>query len=49
MVGRELSYAIRCQRDPQQLAESIEREMVHRMPWLARPPAPVLFPDGSVV
>lgn len=38
MVGRELSYAIRCQTDPQQLAESIEREMVHRMPWLAAPP-----------
>ena len=49
MVGRELSYAIRCQTDPRQLAESIEREMVHRMPWLAAPPAPVPFPDGSVL
>ena len=49
MVGRELSYAIRCQTDPQQLAESIEREMLLRMPWLASPPAPVLFPGGSVL
>jgi len=49
MVGRELSYAIRCQTDPQQLAESIDREMVHRMPWLAGPPAPVLFADGRVL
>ena len=49
MVGRELSYAIRCQRDPQQLADSIEREMLHRMPWLAGPPAPVLSRDGSVL
>jgi len=35
IVGRELTQAIRCQSDPQGLAESIEREMVHRMPWLA--------------
>jgi hypothetical protein len=49
MVGRELSFAIRCQADPLQLAESIEREMMHRMPWLAGPPAPVLFADGTVL
>lgn len=49
MVGRELSQAIRCQTDPEQLAESIEREMVHRMPWLAGRPAPVQFGDGSAM
>ena len=49
MVGRELSRAIPCQTDPQQLAGSIEREMVQRMPWLVSAPAPVLFLDGSVL
>jgi hypothetical protein len=48
-VGRELSNAIRCQRDPQALEDSQWREMVRRMPWLAGPPAPVLLADGRVL
>ena len=48
-VGRELGTAIRCQRDPQALAESRWRELVGRQPWLAGPPAPVVLPDGRVL
>jgi hypothetical protein len=48
-VGRELSNAIRCQRDPQALEDSQWRDMVHRMPWLAGPPTPVLLADGRVL
>ncbi len=48
-VGRELGTAIRCQRDPQALAESRWRELVHRQPWLASPPAPVVLPDGRAL
>lgn len=48
-VGRELGTAIRCQRDPQALAESQWRELVHRQPWLAAPPGPVVLPDGRVL
>jgi hypothetical protein len=48
-VGRELGNAIRCQRDPQALADSQWRDMVHRMPWLAGPPAPVVLDDGRVL
>jgi len=48
-VGRELSNALRCQRDPQALADSQWLDMVHRMPWLAGPPAPVLLADGRVL
>ena len=49
MVGRELRFAIRCQRDPRKFEASIEREMVQRMPWLDRDPTPMLLPDGSVL
>ena len=35
-VARELSHAIAGQRDPQALAEARERELLHRMPDLAR-------------
>jgi hypothetical protein len=48
-VGRELSNAIRCQRDPQALEDSQWRDVVHRMPWLAGPPPPVLLADGRVL
>ncbi len=48
-IGRDLSNAIRCQRDPQALEDSQWRDMVHRMPWLAGPPAPVLLADGRVL
>ena len=45
-IGRELSHAIAAQRDPQALAEAQRREMLSRMPWLARSPAPVRFAGG---
>ena len=48
-VGRELGTAIRCQRDPQALAESRWRELVHRQPWLTSPPSPVVLPDGRAL
>lgn len=48
-VGRLLSHAVACQRDPEALQQSLDREMVHRMPWLAGPPAPVVFPDGRML
>jgi len=48
-VGRELGTAIHCQRDPEALARSQWRELVHRQPWLAGPPAPVVLPDGRVL
>ncbi len=48
-VGRELCLAIRCQRDPAGLADSLWREAVNRQPWLAGPPLPVVYDDGSVL
>lgn len=48
-VGRELSYAIWCQRDPDGLRDSLWRELVHREPWRAQPPAPIVFADGSML
>ena len=45
-IARELANAIRCQRDAEALSGSLEREMVHRMPWLAAAPAPVRLNDG---
>lgn len=48
-VGRELGTAIRCQRDPEGLAESRWRERVHRQPWLAGPPTPIVLADGRVL
>lgn len=48
-VGRGLGTAIACQRDPQALAESLWRELVHRQPWWAGPPAPCVLPDGRVL
>lgn len=48
-VGRLLSHAVACQRDPDALQQSLDRELVHRMPWLAGPPAPVVFPDGRTL
>ena len=48
-IARELGHAIRCQRDPEALRGSLEREMVHRMPWLAAAPAPVRLADGRVL
>jgi hypothetical protein len=48
-VGRWLATAVACQRDPDALAESQWREMVHRQPWLAGPPAPCVLADGRVL
>ena len=48
-VVRQLTMALACQRDPQAVAESQWRELVHRQPWLAQAPAPVQLPDGSVL
>lgn len=48
-IARELSNAIRCQRDPEALQGSLERELVHRMPWLAEAPTPVRLDDGRVL
>ncbi len=48
-VVRQLTMALACQRDPQAVAESQWREMVHRQPWLAQAPAPVQLPDGRVL
>ena len=48
-VGRALGVAIRCERDPQGLAESQWREMVHLQPTLAAPPPPYVLPDGRVL
>ncbi len=48
-VGRLLSHAVACQRDPDALQQSLDRELVHRMPWLDGPPAPIVFPDGRTL
>jgi hypothetical protein len=48
-IARELGNAIRCQRDPEALRGSLERELVHRLPWLAAAPAPVRLADGRVL
>ncbi len=48
-IGRELNLAIRCQRDPAGLADSLWREAVNRQPWLAGPPPPLVYDDGSVL
>ena len=48
-IARELGNAIRSQRDPEALCGSLERELVHRMPWLAAPPVPVPLSDGRVL
>jgi hypothetical protein len=48
-LGRTLGTAIACQRDPDALADSQWRELVHRQPWLADPPSPYVLPDGRVL
>lgn len=48
-VGRLLSHAVACQRDPDALQQSLDRELVQRMPWLAGPPPPVVFADGRTL
>lgn len=48
-IARELGNAISCQRDPAALRGSLERQLVHRMPWLAEAPARVRLADGRVL
>ena len=48
-VGRHLSLAVACQRDPDGLQQALDRELVHRMPWLAGPPPPVKYADGRML
>ncbi|MDP9390429.1 MAG: hypothetical protein M3P89_03380 [Actinomycetota bacterium] len=48
-VGRQINYAIRCECDPQGLADELWREWVSEMPWLAEMPAPIIYADGSVL
>lgn len=48
-LGRHLSHAVACQRDPDGLQQALDRELVHRMPWLAGPPAPVKYADGRML
>jgi len=48
-VGRQINYAIRCECDPQGLADVLWREWVAEMPWLAEMPAPIVYADGSVL
>lgn len=48
-VGRALATAVACQRDPDALADRQWREMAHRQPWLAGPPAPCVLPDGRML
>jgi hypothetical protein len=47
-VGRVLGVAVRCERDPQGLAESQWREMVHLEPWVDPEPARGVLPDGRL-
>lgn len=48
-IGRHLSQAVACQRDPDALQQALDRELVHRMPWLAGPPAPIVYADGRML
>lgn len=48
-IGRHLSQAVACQRDPDALQQSLDRELVHRMPWLAGPAPQVVYDDGRTL
>ena len=48
-IGRQLTLAVQCERDPQGLSDGLWREDVQRMPWLATPLPPLRYPDGSVL
>ncbi len=47
-IGRELSNAVRAQRDPQGLIESRQRELATRVPRLTGPPPPVGYNGGRL-
>jgi len=48
-AGRLLACAVWASWDPQGVQDSIDRELVMAMPWLAEPPAPYELPDGRVL
>jgi len=47
--GRLLSRAFWASWDPQAVLESVDRELVTTMPWLAGPPAPYRLPGGGTL
>ena len=47
-IGRELSNAVRAQRDPLGLIESRQRELARRVPRLTGPPPPVGYSGGRL-
>lgn len=49
MVGRALNKAVRSERDPEGMAEVQWQELVARQPWVAEPPLPLVYPDGTVL
>ena len=49
LIGRQLTLAVQCERDPQGLSDALWREDLQRMPWLAEPLPPLRYPDGSVL
>ena len=48
-LGRLLSRSLWVSWDPQAVRDSIERELVAAMPWVAGLPAPSRFADGGVL
>jgi hypothetical protein len=48
-IGSLLQQALWCELDPEGLRQSRGRELLHRMPRLGDPPAPVVFADGRVL
>jgi hypothetical protein len=48
-VGRLLGTALRCQRNPQALADARRRESLHLQHALAGPPRPYVLVDGRVL
>jgi hypothetical protein len=48
-IGWLLQQALWCELDPEGLRQSQGRELLHRMPRLAAPPAAVVFPDGRTL
>lgn len=49
MIGRHLNRALRSARDPNGMAATRSRELVAQMPWVAEPPLPLIYPDGTVL
>jgi hypothetical protein len=48
-IGGLLQQALWCELDPEGLRQSQSRELLHRMPQLADPPARVVLADGRVL